>query len=125
TAPLTLEEQYLFLIRYQDQKYADRFMTIMKDFADLQSSASKDENALHDAIRNGLFKLMAYKDEYEVARVYAETDFAEQVKKQFAGDYTININQEPHLLVQKKDGAGRPKKIRFGPWLFLAFMVLS
>lgn len=125
TAPLTLEEQYEFLTRYQDKNYADQFMATLKDFSDLQSSSSKEKKELHTAIRNNLFKLMAYKDEYEVARLYAETDFADQVKKQFEGDYTINFNLAPPLLARKKDGAGRPKKMRFGPWMFQAFKVLA
>lgn len=125
TTPLTLEEQYQFLTRYEDRKYAERFMAALKGFSDLQLSSSKDKSELYDAIRHALFKLMAYKDEYEVARLYAETDFTEQVKKQFEGDYTINFNLAPPLLAWKKDGAGRPKKIRFGPWLFHAFKVLA
>src|SRR5690606_15453574 len=120
-----MEEQYEFLTRYQDSKYAERFATILKDFADLQSSSSKAKNELHGAIRNGLFKLMAYKDEYEVARLYTETDFMDQVKKQFDGDYTIKFHLAPPMLARKKDGAGRPKKISFGPWMFRAFKLLA
>lgn len=125
TTRLSMEEQYEFLTRYQDSKYAERFATILKDFADLQSSSSKAKNELHGAIRNGLFKLMAYKDEYEVARLYTETDFMDQVKKQFDGDYTIKFHLAPPMLARKKDGAGRPKKISFGPWMFRAFKLLA
>ena len=73
-----------------------------------------------------LFKLMAYKDEYEVARLYAGDDFARQVRATFAGE---NLRFEFHLappLIARVDGrTGAPEKMSFGPWMMTVFRLLA
>jgi indolepyruvate ferredoxin oxidoreductase len=123
--PLTLEEQKDYLAQYQNKDYADLFASRVQAFAPENDSASEKENALYHSVRHSLFKLMAYKDEYEVARLYAETDFAEQIARQFEGDYTLSFNLAPPLLDWRKDASGRPRKVRFGPWMMPAFKVLA
>jgi len=68
---------------------------------------------------------MAYKDEYEVARLYTEEAFAEQVKNTFDGEkLRLHVHLSPPLLAPK-DSAGRPRKITFGPWVFGLFRLLA
>ena len=68
---------------------------------------------------------MAYKDEYEVARLFAETDFMKEVNETFEGDFKVHFHLAPPLLSGETDAQGRPKKRRFGPWMFRAFRLLA
>src|SRR5204863_4638976 len=70
------------------------------------------------------FKLLAIKDEYEVARLYAETDFVQRVAAQFEGDYKLNFHLAPPTL-NKAAKNGEPKKSKYGPWMMPAFRVLA
>jgi indolepyruvate ferredoxin oxidoreductase len=73
-----------------------------------------------------LFKLMAYKDEYEVARLYTDTSFVERVKSTFDGDnLRFEFHLAPPLLARFDKATGEPKKMSFGPWLLGAFRVLK
>jgi indolepyruvate ferredoxin oxidoreductase len=81
---------------------------------------------LSDAVARYLFKLMAYKDEYEVARLYTDTSFVERVKSTFAGDnLRFEFHLAPPLLAKRNPQTGEPKKMSFGPWLLKAFRVLK
>jgi indolepyruvate ferredoxin oxidoreductase len=68
---------------------------------------------------------MAYKDEYEVARLHADPAFREQIALQFDGDYKLAFHLAPPLLARKKPGSSVPAKMSFGPWLLPAFGVLA
>jgi indolepyruvate ferredoxin oxidoreductase len=79
---------------------------------------------LTEAVARYAFKLMAYKDEYEVARLYTSGDFKRKLEQQFEGDYTLRFHLAPPLLA-KKDAQGRLLKQEFGPWVFTAFKWLA
>ena len=82
--------------------------------------------ALAEAVARYLFKLMAYKDEYEVARLYTDTSFIERVKSTFAaGDLRFEFHLAPPLLAKVDPATGEPKKMSFGPWMLKAFAVLA
>jgi indolepyruvate ferredoxin oxidoreductase len=70
-----------------------------------------------------LARLMAYKDEYEVARLYTDPTFMLRMRDQFAGDFTMSFNLAPPML-PGKDASGRPKKRRFGSWALTLFKIL-
>jgi indolepyruvate ferredoxin oxidoreductase len=70
-------------------------------------------------------KLLAYKDEYEVARLYTDGRFERQLRDQFDGDFKISFNLAPPLLGGKKDALGRPKKRAFGAWMMPMFRLLA
>ena len=72
-----------------------------------------------------LYRFMAYKDEYEVARLFAETDFMKEVNDTFEGDFQVHFHLAPPLMNRGTDAQGRPKKRKFGPWMFRAFKVLA
>jgi indolepyruvate ferredoxin oxidoreductase len=67
---------------------------------------------------------MAYKDEYEVARLYTSGDFEQRVRETFDGDFRLNLNLAPPLLA-KKDSEGRLIKGEYGPWVFTAMKLLK
>lgn len=100
-----------FLTEYQDAAYAERFTRRIATFRQKTS-----EELTRVAARN-LFKLMAYKDEFEVARLMTGAGFAEELSQQFEGEYTVKYHMAPPLLNFGKDGRGRPAKRAFGPWL--------
>jgi indolepyruvate ferredoxin oxidoreductase len=80
---------------------------------------------LAEAVARAYFKLLAYKDEYEVARLYAESDFLGRIAAQFEGDYRIAFHLAPPLLAARDPDTGLPRKRRFGPWMLTAFRVLA
>ena len=77
--------------------------------------------ALTEAAARALFKLMAYKDEYEVARLYSETDFRQRVAEQFEGPYELRFHLAPPLLADRDPATGHLKKRVYGPWMLTAF----
>jgi indolepyruvate ferredoxin oxidoreductase len=76
-------------------------------------------------VAHNLFKLMAIKDEYEVARLYAETDFVQKLGERFEGGYTLQFHLAPPLLARPDPKTGRVKKMAFGPWMLTAFKWLA
>ena len=77
------------------------------------------------AVAVNAYKLMAYKDEYEVARLYAEPAFRKALAEQFADTRRVSVWLAPPLLSRIDQRTGRPAKRRFGPWIFTAFALLA
>jgi indolepyruvate ferredoxin oxidoreductase len=126
-APLTLEalieRRAAFLTDYQNAAYAARYRDFVGEIAGKSRTADPD-GRLARAVAENLFKLMAYKDEYEVARLYAASDFRRKVRDEFDGDFRLKFHLAPPLLAGELDPLGRPKKREFGPWMMAAFSVL-
>ncbi|MDQ4061643.1 MAG: indolepyruvate ferredoxin oxidoreductase family protein, partial [Pseudomonadota bacterium] len=128
--PMTLDERIAFLAReleaYQDEAYATRFLdTVARVRKADAAMAPKGGLALTRAAVEGLYRLMAYKDEYEVARLYVDTGFHEKLAAQFEGSLKPSVLLAPPLLARKDPTTGRPRKMRFGPWVFSAFRLLA
>jgi len=83
------------------------------------------EGALSEAVARYLFKLMAYKDEYEVARLYSDGAFVKDLEHRFEGDLRLTFHLAPPLLSRIHPSTGRPVKITFGPWMLKVFGVLA
>ncbi len=111
------------LTDYQDGAYAASYAAVVEQVRNAESALGLG-NKLAAAVARYLFKLMAYKDEYEVARLYADERFMERLKEQFEGDFTLKFNLAPPLF-SKKDGNGRPVKASYGPWVRHAFKLLA
>jgi indolepyruvate ferredoxin oxidoreductase len=77
------------------------------------------------AVAHYYFKLLAYKDEYEVARLLSDRAFREQLDREFVGDYRIELNLAPQLLNRRDPLTGRAKKRTFGPWVLPVLRVLA
>jgi indolepyruvate ferredoxin oxidoreductase len=80
---------------------------------------------LTEAAARNLFKLMAYKDEYEVARLYTSGEFEEKLRAQFGGKFTLSFHLAPPLFARKDLVTGELRKMRFGPWMLPAFRLLA
>jgi indolepyruvate ferredoxin oxidoreductase len=111
-----------FLTAYQDADYAAQY----KAFVDRVRAAEVplSTSRLSEAVARYLFKLMAYKDEYEVARLHTDTGFLEKIASQVEGDYTVHYHLAPPMIAKAND-KGELQKQRFGPWMKSAFRVLA
>jgi len=89
-----------------------------------ESAQASGSTALTAAVARYAFKLMAYKDEYEVARLYTSGDFQRRIAQQFEGDYTLKFHLAPPLFA-KRDADGHLIKQEFGPWMMKAFGLLA
>jgi indolepyruvate ferredoxin oxidoreductase len=118
-----VEKRVRILTEYQDAAYAERYR---KQVATLRAAETAvNSSQLTEAVAHNLFKLMAIKDEYEVARLYAETDFLQQVGQRFEGDYTLSFHLAPPLLARPDPKTGKIRKVAFGPWMLTAFKWLA
>ncbi|MEO7107337.1 MAG: DUF6537 domain-containing protein, partial [Rhodoferax sp.] len=88
------------------------------------ATAKREALPLTQAVARYLFKVMAYKDEYEVARLHTDTAFLAKVNAQFEGDFKLNYHLAPPLLA-KTNAAGELQKRSYGPWMQSAFRLLA
>jgi indolepyruvate ferredoxin oxidoreductase len=114
-----------FLTRYQNAAYAARYKALVEKVKAAEAVKTPGECALTETVARYLFKLMAYKDEYEVARLYSDTHFINQVMGSFDGDLKLEFHLAPPLFARKNKVTGEPQKMAFGPWMLSAFRVLS
>ena len=113
-----------FLTDYQDAAYAAKYKALVDKVRSAEQAKAPGQTALTQAVARYAFKLMAYKDEYEVARLYTSGEFERQIKSTFDGDYKIHFNLAPPTF-SKKDADGHLIKREFGPWMFRAFKLLA
>ncbi len=106
------------LTAYQNAAYAAEY----KSFVDRVAAAGN--KLLTEAVAKYLYKLMAYKDEYEVARLHTDTSFLDKIASQFEGDYTLNYHLAPPLMA-KKNAQGQLIKQKFGPSMLMGFKLLA
>ncbi len=121
----TVERRVAFLTAYQNARYARRYRKWVDKVSAAEALKVPGQCGLSEAVARYLFKLMAYKDEYEVARLYTDTSFVERVKATFDGDLRLEFHLAPPLLASRDKVTGEPKKMSFGPWMLKAFGVLA
>ena len=103
------------------QRYTDLVARVRAAEAVRQPGSSD----LTEAVARYYFKLLAIKDEYEVARLYTGTDFVSRVAAQFEGDYKLRFHLAPPVLNKPDATTGAAKKSTYGPWMMSAFRVLA
>jgi indolepyruvate ferredoxin oxidoreductase len=113
-----------FLTDYQDAAYARRYADLVGRVRAAEQRRAPGSTALTEAVARHAFKLMAYKDEYEVARLYTSGAFEQQLRQQFEGDYQVRFHLAPPLFA-KRDANGQLLKREYGPWVFTAFKWLA
>ncbi len=113
-----------FLTAYQDANYAERYRAFVDKVRTAESNLGQGD-ALSKTVARCYFKLLAYKDEYEVARLFTQTGFFERLEKEFEGNYRIAFHLAPPLLARPDPSTGIARKRRFGPWMRHAFTVLA
>jgi indolepyruvate ferredoxin oxidoreductase len=150
TISVTLDDaiakRMAFLRKYQNKGLAKRYKTLVDKVravesplichpersegsplrqSDSSASPQNDRFILTDAVARNYHKLLAYKDEYEVARLFTNGDFMKSVKSQFEGNYTLTFHMAPPIFEKEDPATGRPKKSNYGPWMMAALRVLA
>jgi indolepyruvate ferredoxin oxidoreductase len=125
----TLEEivrrRVVFLTEYQDAGYAQRFVELVRAVETAERGRARGRRGLAEAVAKSLFKLMAYKDEYEVARLYTDGEFQRKLGAQFEGDYKLQFHLAPPLWAPRDPATGEMKKRAYGAWVLPAFRLLA
>jgi indolepyruvate ferredoxin oxidoreductase len=125
---MTLDEiithRTAMLTGYQSARLAKRYRKLVDQVRDAAVQGAYGD-ALPRAVAINYAKLLAYKDEYEVARLYSDGRFEKQLRDQFEGEFTFNFNLAPPILSSGLDALGRPKKRAFGSWMMSVFRLLA
>jgi len=119
-----IERRAAFLTDYQDKAYAGRYLALVDKVRQAEARRLPGSTKLTEAVARYYFKLMAYKDEYEVARLYTSGEFRKRIEQQFEGDYRLHFNLAPPLF-SRRDAEGRLIKKEYGPWVFTLFRLLA
>ncbi|TDR90045.1 indolepyruvate ferredoxin oxidoreductase family protein [Enterovirga rhinocerotis] len=115
-----------FLADYQDAAYAARYKGLVEKTRAAEARVVPGGTGFTEAVARYLFKLMAYKDEYEVARLYTNGHFQKQIEATFeAGTLRYEFHLAPPLLARPDPETGVPRKMSFGPWMMKAFGLLA
>jgi indolepyruvate ferredoxin oxidoreductase len=120
-----ISRRVAFLTQYQNARYAARYAGWIDRVRAAETVALAGSTALTDATARALFKLMAYKDEYEVARLYTDGDFVKRIGERFEGDYRLKFHLAPPLTAGRDPATGHLIKREYGPWMLAGFRVLA
>jgi indolepyruvate ferredoxin oxidoreductase len=115
--------RYDFLVDYQDKAYADRYVSFVQKVA--REETRLGLKGLTEAVAQSYYRLLAIKDEYEVARLYTNGDFMRRLKQQFEGDFKLQFHLAPPLIARRDPHTGELKKTTYGPWVFKVFKILA
>ncbi|MFO1036627.1 MAG: indolepyruvate ferredoxin oxidoreductase family protein [Geminicoccaceae bacterium] len=121
----TVARRIAYLTAYQDAAYARRYADLVARVRKAETAALPGETALTEAVARYWFKLLAYKDEYEVARLHTATDFFDRIRDQFEGDYTITFHLAPPLFAAPDPITGEPRKRPYRRWMPTVFRLLA
>ncbi len=113
------------LTAYQNAAYARRYRDFVERVRAVEQERAKGMTGLAEAAARYHYKLLAYKDEYEVARLYADPAFLAGLSDRFDGDYKLEFNLAPPILAPRDPVTGELKKMTFGPWMLPAFRALA
>ena len=127
-SPQTLDELIADRVErlkaYQNGRYAKLYKKRVEKVRAADKNAQQNDS-ITAAVASSLYKLMAYKDEYEVGRLYSNGEFLEKLQAQFEGDYELRFNMAPPLLSKRDPNTGHLIKREFGPWMIKAFAMLA
>jgi indolepyruvate ferredoxin oxidoreductase len=125
TVDQVIERRIAFLTDYQDAAYGARYADRVGRVREVEAECLPGHTDLTQSVARSLFKLMAYKDEYEVARLYAKTDFLKRIADRFEGPYVLKFHLAPPLLGDRDPETGHLRKRSFGPWILSLFRILA
>ena len=123
TVDTLVQRRVAFLTDYQNAAYADQYRAFVAK-VQLAESSAVGKTALTETVARHLFKLMAYKDEYEVARLHTDRSFLDRVNGMFEGDFKLNYHLAPPLIA-RKNSKGELQKQKFGPAMLTGFRLLA
>ncbi len=113
------------LTAYQDAAYSARYRGLVEKVRAREAAVAPGRDVLTSAVARNLYKLMAIKDEYEVARLYTDGSFAKRLEEKFEGKVRLAIHLAPPVFGSLNPDTGLPEKRTFGPWLLKAMKLLA
>jgi indolepyruvate ferredoxin oxidoreductase len=125
TLPEIVAHRRQHLTDYQDAAYAERYQALVDKVAAAERARMPGSNALARAVAKNYAKLLAYKDEYEVARLYTDGTFRDRLARQFDGDFALKVHLAPPLWAKRDPATGHLKKQAYGGWVIRAFGLLA
>jgi indolepyruvate ferredoxin oxidoreductase len=114
-----------YLTEYQDAAYAARYAALVERVRVAERERGRGLSGLAEAVAQYYFKVLAYKDEYEVARLHATPAFRNEIERTFQGDFRLRFHLAPPLLTRPDPKTGRTAKREFGQWMLPVFGVLA
>ncbi|MDA0704761.1 MAG: indolepyruvate ferredoxin oxidoreductase family protein, partial [Proteobacteria bacterium] len=120
-----IERRTADLADYQNGAYARRYRDLVERARAVEQDKAKGLTGLAEAVARYAYKLMAYKDEYEVARLYADPHFRRKLGEAFEGDYKLEFNLAPPIMAPRDKDTGELTKMTFGAWMLPAFGLLA
>ncbi len=123
TLPDIVAQRVAFLTDYQDAAYAQVYQQFVDQVRQKEAALGR-KTLLAEVVARNLFKLMAYKDEYEVARLHTDTAFLDRIKGMFEGDFKLNYHLAPPMLA-KRNAKGELQKKQYGSGMLVAFRLLA
>jgi indolepyruvate ferredoxin oxidoreductase len=114
-----------YLTEYQNVRYASRFRELVRRVAATEDRLWPGGQELTLAVARNYFKLLAYKDEYEVARLYSLPQFRKMVRQEFGENTRLSLHLAPPMVSGSGKNGGRPSKRQYGPWIFSVLRVVS
>jgi indolepyruvate ferredoxin oxidoreductase len=114
-----------YLTAYQDRAYARRYTDLVERTRRAENALLPGSTRLTEAVARCYFKLLAYKDEYEVARLYTDPEFTRALNSAFDGAFKLRFHLAIPALSRPNPATGEPAKRRYGPWLMSAFQLLA
>ena len=120
-----IEDRAADLIRYQDAAYARRYRNLVELVRTAEVVRTGAAGPLTEAVARNFYKLLAYKDEYEVARLFTDGRFQAQVAEQFEGDFKLEFNLAPPLFSRRDPATGQLRKRAYGSWMMAGFRLLA
>ena len=125
TLPEIIAKRVELLTAYQDAAYAERYRAFVDKVAAAEKAKAPGRRGLAEAVAKSLYKLMAYKDEYEVGRLYSDGEFLKKLGSQFEGDYKLTFHLAPPLFSDRDPTTGQIKKKEYGAWVMPMFRLLA
>ena len=121
----TIARRIAFLTEYQDAAYARRYADLVQRVRAAEAALVPGRETLSDTVARNYFKLLAIKDEYEVARLYSTDAFRASLARRFDGNYRVRVHLAPPLLARRDPQTGQMKKSSYGPWIFGVLRTLA
>jgi indolepyruvate ferredoxin oxidoreductase len=113
------------LVAYQNQAYAQRYLRLVGLVRNAEEKSMPGQHALTEAVARNFYKLLAYKDEYEVARLFVRAPFLSNLKTQFSGNYRLRFHLAAPWVARRDRVTGQPMKREFGAWILGVFHILA
>jgi indolepyruvate ferredoxin oxidoreductase len=117
-----------FLVDYQDAGLAEKYVDLVDRVRRKEQAIADDEacdEALSRNVADAYFRLLSYKDEYEVARLHTRPEFLQSIRDEYGSNARLRFHLAPPFLARRKDARGRPLKKEFGAWMLPVFRILA